>query len=86
MEELQDPVLESLKTDPELVDSISQEIGFGTAQFVPCLAESLQSKEALVRSWHPARVYSQFCEISNGGQTSGATTSKYAMALSGGVN
>ena len=44
----QNPVLKPLKTDAKLVDSISQEVGLGPAQFVPHLAQPLQPDKALV--------------------------------------
>ena len=47
MEEVKNPVLNSLEADAKLVDSIPQKIGLGP-QLVPYRAQPLQSEKALV--------------------------------------
>ena len=48
MEEVQNPAMNSLEADSELVNSVTQEIGFGPPQFVPHFPQPLQSEVALV--------------------------------------
>src|ERR1039457_5264541 len=48
VEEAQDPVMTSSKTDPQFVDSVAQEVRFGPPQFVAHLAHPLQPEVALV--------------------------------------
>lgn len=40
--------MDSSKTDPQFVDSVAQEVGFGPPQFVAPIAQPLQPEVALV--------------------------------------
>ena len=48
VEEIQNPVMNSLKADAEFINPVLQEVGLGPPQFVSQLAQPLQSEIALV--------------------------------------
>ena len=52
MEELQNPVVDSLEADAKLVNAVAQEVGLGPSQFVAHRTEALQSDVALVLHFH----------------------------------
>src|SRR5690349_19694219 len=47
VEEIQDPMMNSAKTDPEFVDAVTQEVRFRPAQLVLYLAQPLQPEVTL---------------------------------------
>jgi hypothetical protein len=47
MEEVQDPVMNASRAGAQLLDAVSQEVRFGTTQFVAHLAQTFQPEVAL---------------------------------------